>query len=384
MRVGENTYFASTLEAKTLIPSTGCISNSHVREDAKFSHTKMEHQHRCCYGQDSNETVRDDEGILHVVYGKTGTVLSFEAGVTIACTGTPTVEVDLLKNGTTILTAAISIDNANAAYTPVAGIIAITALIDGDVLGYKIISKGADGEDVEKVEEFLADVGDTLPDPWGVDAETVNSTEDYVADAPDGIYTLTHDNTAEAQAMQLFWTNQLMIDLFERPVIRWLVKLDLTGANQLGSADQRVVIGVCNDHTNAEDALDATTVNAWFRIEGADSKIYVEVDDGTTNTDDQDSGVTIVDNAWTEFEMDFSNLSDVKFSVNGVEQSGAAMDMSAIVASVVVQPIVCIQRDGGAEEEKVYIGRFKYTSGRYLGTQAKGIFVSLGLVEDAQ
>jgi len=60
------------------------------------------------------------------------------------------------------------------------------------------------------------------------------------------------------------------------------------------------------------------------------------------------------------------------------------VDMSAIVASVMAQPIVCIQRDGGDEEEKVYIGDFRYTSGRYLGTQAKGVFVSLGLVEDAQ
>jgi len=344
----------------------------------------MEHQHRYCHSQGSKETVRKEEGIFHVVYGETGTVLMCEAGITIACTGAPTVEVDLLKNGVSILTAVIEIDNADVAYTPVAGTIATTALVDGDVLGYVITPKGADGEDVEVVEEFLADVGDTLPDPWGEDHQTANSTQDYLVDAPNGIYTLIHSSDVEAQAMQLFWSNQLMIDLFEKPIVEWRLKIDLTGVDQLGSADQRVVIGVCSDHTNDEDALDATTVNAWFRIEGADSKIYVEADDNTTNTDDQDSGVTIVDNTWTHFRLDFSDLSNVGFFIDGVEQSGAAVDMSAIVASVMVQPIVCIQRDGGDEEEKIYIGNFRSTSSRYLGTQAKGVFISLGLVEDAQ
>lgn len=383
MRVTEAAYFANTLEAYTLIPSTECMRNSHVAPDAKIVYSKLEHQHRACYSQGSNVTAENERHVLHVVQGLTGSVLAFEAGVVVACTSTATIDVDLLKNGVSILTAAIEIDNGDAAYAVVAGVISTAGIVDGDVLEVDIIPKGPDVNDFILEEHFVKDAGDTLPDAWGIDAETANSTEDYVTDQACGIYTLQHDATAEAQSMQLFATDNLWIDLFEKPIIEWRCRLDLTGTNALGSADQRVVVGVCSGHTNAEDALDATTVNAWFRMEGTSANILVETDDDSTNTDDQDSGVDLVDNTWTHFKIDFSNLADVKFHIDGVEQSGSAMVMSNISSSVLVQPIACIQRDGGAELEKVYVDVFKVTSGLSLGTLGKGVFASLTVKEDA-
>ena len=58
--------------------------------------------------------------------------------------------------------------------------------------------------------------------------------------------------------------------------------------------------------------------------------------------------------------------------------------MAGIVASTLVQPIVCLQRDDGAEEEKIYIDSFNVKSGREGGTQGKGLFYSLKLSEKAQ
>ena len=383
MRVGEAAYFAGTLEGRTLIPSSGCVANSHVKADAKIDSEKLEHQHRSCYSQGSKITVECEERVIHVVNGLTGSIEAFTAGVVVACTGTATIDVDLLKNGTSILTAVIAIDSGDAAYTPVAGVIATAGIVVGDVLEVTIAPKGSDIEDFVFEEHFLADAGDTLPDIWGVDAETANSTEDYVTDSAHGVYSLINSADAEAQSTQLFSSDNLWIDLFERPVVEWRAKLDLTGTNALGSADQRLVMGVCSNHTNAEDALDAVTVNAWFRMEGTSANILVEADDDSTNTDDQDSLVDLVDDTWTHFKIDFSNLADVKFFIDGVEQGGAAVVMSNIAATVLVQPIFCLQRDDAAEEEKMYIDSFKVTSGRFLGTLGKGVFTSLTSKEDA-
>lgn len=208
----------------------------------------------------------------------------------------------------------------------------------------------------EHIEDFLNDASGTLPGLWAKDVQA-NTTADYLTDSPCGVYDIIHSSASEAQAGQLASGNNLWIDLSGGPVIEFRVKCDVTGTNTLGSADQRLVIGICSDHTNSEDALDDAAVNTWFRLEGVDAKIYVECDDGgvSVDTDDQDSGVTIVDNAWMVFQIDFSSLADVKMYVDGVEQSGAAIDMSNVAANTVVQPIVCIQRDAGAEEEKVYV-----------------------------
>ena len=204
----------------------------------------------------------------------------------------------------------------------------------------------------EHLEDFLGEAGDTLPGLFGINAETGNSTEDYVTDSPGGIYSLINSSDTEAQSTQLFSLDNLWISLDEAPVIEIRLKLDLTGTNTLGSADQRFVVGVCSAHTNAEDDLDATTVNAWFRLEGVDSAIYLETDDGTLNDDDNDSGVTIVDDTYTVFRIDFRNTDAVTFFIDG--GLVGSFDMGSITSGSLVQPIVCLQRDGGAEEEKVF------------------------------
>jgi len=383
-RVEEDAFFAGSLGARTLVPSAGCVSDSHVADGAGIGVEKLEHQHRIYYAQNGKQTAYQDERVVHVTYGTTGGLLAFEAGIITPATGSSTIEVDLLKNGTSVLASAIVLDSGDDPYELVVGTISTIALADGDILSILVNPISPDQDDYIYLEHFLNDASGTLPEPWGIDAETGNSTEDYVTDQGYGVYSLIQSSDTEAQSSQLTTENHLWIDLFEKPIVTFRVKLDLTGTNALGSADQRLVIGVCSDHTNAEDGLDAVTTNAWFRMEGTSANILVEADDGATDTDDQDSGINLTDNTWTYFKIDFSDLSDVKFSINGVEQSGNTIDMSGIVASTLVQPIFCIQRDGGDEQEKMYIDFCGVKSGLTSGTQAKGLFVSLTLKEDAQ
>jgi len=205
----------------------------------------------------------------------------------------------------------------------------------------------------EMLQDFEAASGATLPTPWAAAESTVNSTIDYVADAAAGIYQLAHSADAEAQAMHLDWGDQLMINLSKGPIVRFRARVNLAGATL--SADQRIVLGVASDY--AAD-LDTVTTNAWFRMEGANLDILIEKDDGV-DVDDTDTGTDYVDNTWYWFEIDFTTLATTAFRVydatGAVLLDSDTLDMSGVGANTMVQPIVAIQKDGGADTDLIEI-----------------------------
>lgn len=193
--------------------------------------------------------------------------------------------------------------------------------------------------------DFMLAAGATAPVPFVKDVHN-SATGDYLNDVLAGIYSLATAAVSEAEGAQITWGNQLMIDPTKKPVFEARVRLNIPGATP--SADERWVVGLVSDHTNAEDALDATTLNAWFRGEGANLNIYIEGDDNTTNTDDVDSGIDYVDNAWMVLKIDMSDLTKVKFYVNG-KPAASTISLAALTASNLLQPIFCYQRDAGTE-----------------------------------
>ena len=132
MRVEEASYFGDTLQAKTLIPSAGCVGNSHIPAAAGIAASKLEHKHRKSYEQSG--TVAAATVPLHVVQGATGLIVSFKAGTIAPCTGNAVITVDLKKAGVSILTAVITLDNANTARVLESGTLSSTALVAGDFL----------------------------------------------------------------------------------------------------------------------------------------------------------------------------------------------------------------------------------------------------------
>lgn len=206
-------------------------------------------------------------------------------------------------------------------------------------------------------DDFVADVGATIPVPWVKNLQTANMTGDYISGAGFGVYRFLSSSDSEGQSGNLTTGDCLMINMSNNPILE--VRARLTPAGAALTADERMVIGLGSAHANAEDALDNVTTNAWFRIEGASMSILVEADDGTTDTDDQDTTYTAVKGAWTVFKIDASDLSDVKFYVDGTEQLGDPVSMADLGANTYVQPIVCIQRDAGAEVNSLDIDYIK-------------------------
>ncbi len=209
----------------------------------------------------------------------------------------------------------------------------------------------ARNEFCEYFDDFFGDVGQALNRPW-VYTETgtsTNPTGDFVSAVGDGVFRLLHSADSEAQTMRVDWGDTLLVNMSKKPRIEVRAKIDFAGANF--SADQRAVIGFASAY-NA--TLDNIATNVWFRIEAANLNLLIESDDGTLDDDDNDTTLDLVDNTWTTFEIDCSDLDNVAFMVNGVPVA-QRLDMGALTANTWVQPIIALQRDAGTEAEKLDI-----------------------------
>ncbi len=203
-------------------------------------------------------------------------------------------------------------------------------------------------------DDFLGDVGDTLPVPWDTDFETVNITGDYVSGAGAGVYRILCDSTSETQAGRLSWGDCLMLNMSKKPTMEARIKLTPDDGSALTASD-RIVVGFASAHANAETDLDTATTNAWFRVEGTDMSVLVEADDGTTDTNDQDSTYDLTSGTWVVLKIDCSDLDDIKFYVDGKEQLGGKVSMGALAADTYVQPLICLQRTTGTEAHQLDI-----------------------------
>lgn len=132
-RIEGDVYVTGALGAKTLSPPAGSIANAAVAALAGIDATKLEHQHRIGWSQ-ANVTAAAETRVVYVCYGTTGTILAFVAGSIAKAVGDSTVTVDLRKNGTTVLSAVITLDNANTNRVAEAGTISVPGLVAGDVL----------------------------------------------------------------------------------------------------------------------------------------------------------------------------------------------------------------------------------------------------------
>ena len=133
-RMGEDLFVAGNINSRTLTIPAGSVLNAGVGAAAAIAATKLIQQHIKHVSQESGTAVPDEEFCIHVVYGATGTAVAFEAGAVVVSVGAATVSVDLHKNGTTILSSAITLNSNQTAYETVTATIGTNSLVDGDVL----------------------------------------------------------------------------------------------------------------------------------------------------------------------------------------------------------------------------------------------------------
>lgn len=133
-RIEGDYYYNGNLNAKTMTIPTGIVTKEAIQAGAGIEATKLEQRNRQVYAQESATAASDEAKVVAVIYGSTGTAVHFEAGSVVAAVGDSTVDIDLLRNGSSILNSKITLDNGNTARTPETATISTSSLADGDVL----------------------------------------------------------------------------------------------------------------------------------------------------------------------------------------------------------------------------------------------------------
>lgn len=259
-----------------------------------------------------------------------------------AASGNTQIDGTLEVDGATGIDGAFRVGTAGASNATISAAGALTAVT--------ALARPARSTRVEHYQDFLQAAGSTLPLPYGK-AETSAAgtmTIDFVDTVSGGIYTITHDATDELQTGTLHWADKPMIDPAKGPIMEFRARVN--NGNPF-SADQRVVMGL-GSALNA--TLDSVASCAWFRLEGASMALVVEGDDGTTDSNDVATGITLVDNTWTIFRIDMTTLTAIAFAVDGVACS-TTVSAPLLTVSNLLQPYFCIQKDGGTETDALQI-----------------------------
>lgn len=110
----------------------GVVQNLQVEEGAKLDASKSESRLRKEYAQVSTAVAAAEIKVIHVAKAA-GTVLGFVAGLVAKSLSGATVSFDLKKNGATILTGLVVINDTHANYEVVSGTINTTSYVAEDV-----------------------------------------------------------------------------------------------------------------------------------------------------------------------------------------------------------------------------------------------------------
>lgn len=150
-RVTGDLYVSGELIASAIRYPAGGIGAADVESAAGIEASKLEHQHQQTYTQASATTAAADRRVIHVVQGATGSVEAIQASaVTKMSSGggdDKAVTVDLYKNGSSILSAPISMTKTTltANYLLLDGTITSATLAADDVLEIVVAVSGSTG-----------------------------------------------------------------------------------------------------------------------------------------------------------------------------------------------------------------------------------------------
>lgn len=131
--INGDTYFNGTLTAKAVTLPASTVTDAGVAGGAGIQASKLQHQYEKVLAQDGGVNAAALTRALHAVKGATATIIEVAAGAITPLTGNDTCTIDVRKNGTTVLTAAIALANTDVAYALKTGALTTTSAVAGDV-----------------------------------------------------------------------------------------------------------------------------------------------------------------------------------------------------------------------------------------------------------
>lgn len=189
--------------------------------------------------------------------------------------------------------------------------------------------------------------------PWLVADTSAAGTPTYVRNASSAVLTLT--STSEVQNVSLHHGDALSFDI-----------------DDLLSAEFRVKVTGCTSGTTISwgmasarnDTPASMTALALFTMTGATSTtdVTVETDDNVTDTAPV-SSATALSTTFKRFVIDFSNKSNIKFYIDGVQVARSTTFTMAGYTSG-LQPFIQIQKTSSANTDAVTVDYVKIVAKR--------------------
>jgi hypothetical protein len=144
MTIFENVQIFGALTAQSMAYPPASIADASIAALANINYTKTQHQYVDVYSQVSTANAAVDRHVVYVARG-TGSITDVSVGAVTAATSTATATIDVLKNGTSILSAPISLTSATAAFILLAGTLAVnpTPIAPGDVIEISVTAVNA-------------------------------------------------------------------------------------------------------------------------------------------------------------------------------------------------------------------------------------------------
>lgn len=186
---------------------------------------------------------------------------------------------------------------------------------------------------------------------WTIADTSASGTPTYANQAGGG-FKATLASTSEAENVCLYQNDVLGYPVAQ--VKRAEFEVSVSGVD----AATVVAFGLGSARADDEDTV---ATNAFFKIEGSSSTsaLVAETDDGTTDTDDKATGVTLGSTP-KKCVIDFSQgLSDVRFYVDGARVAASTTFSMAAASAANVQPMVQISKASGTGTPAVTLHRIE-------------------------
>ena len=179
------------------------------------------------------------------------------------------------------------------------------------------------------------------PGRWETVEVALNTAIGLLADYENGAASLLFDSDSNAEDAVLYWGNNRGVNLKAAAQIEFRARVTV-----LPTLTSQIVMGLAGDHNLDKDAV---TEAAWFKFDGSGVALC-ETDDTTNNNDDKTTGITVTTAQWKVYKIDFSNLADVQFYIDGVHVvTGTTFNMSNLTdAEAVMQPYFSIDKGADA------------------------------------
>lgn len=134
------------ISCRTFTPPAGSITNAAVVASAGIDATKLEHRYRPEYVQPYGSAGTSVRQAVHQVIGATATINSVRAMLSVAPIGAATHVIQIKKNGSNILSTAITLDSGNTAFIDETDTgFTSAALVAGDVLEVDVTATAGGG-----------------------------------------------------------------------------------------------------------------------------------------------------------------------------------------------------------------------------------------------